>query len=282
MNLLTIKDINKKTVNDIFRIADKLNDKKHLILQNKTFVLFFPQSSIRTRLTFEKGIKDLGGNVILFPPETLDKKEKLSDVIKYIENWADCIIVRHSNFEKIYELSKGSNIPIINAMSSLNHPCEILSDIYSIRKINSNYLNLNYTFVGENGNIGNSWLNLSNILNLKFTHVSNDENRIKENDSNYIFNPNLDEVLLESEIVLTDPLSDKSRNEKYYKNYQINLKRMNLCKQGAILNPCPPFFRGEEVSEDVIDSNYFVGHEFKRNLIYVHQAIIIKCLGITI
>lgn len=130
-------------------------------MSGKTFVLFFPESSIRTRLTFEKGINDLGGQTVFLPSTTLDKREKLTDVVKYIENRANCIIVRHPENEKILGLSKNSNIPIINAMTSTNHPCEVLSDIYSISKIRDNYLELAYTFVGENGNIANSWMNIA-------------------------------------------------------------------------------------------------------------------------
>lgn len=282
MNFTSISELSKEEVNKIIEIADKVKNTHKSPLSEKTFVLFFPESSIRTRLSFEKGINNLGGQVILFPPSTLDKREEIIDVQKYIENWASCIIVRHSDYNKILELTKNSKIPIINAMTSYNHPCEILSDIYSISKIRKDYTTLSYTFVGENGNIANSWVNIAKILNLKFNHVSTKENRIQTNSENYFFTTELEEVLPSSDIVLTDPLSKNSRNEEYYRKYQITLPRMNQCKKNAILNPCPPFFRGEEVSADVIDSEYFVGYEFKENLLNVQQAIILYSLKINI
>ncbi|MCF2650632.1 hypothetical protein ACTQ5K_14145 [Niallia sp. Sow4_A1] len=99
---------------------------------------------------------------------------------------------------------------------------------------------------------------------------------------NYKFHTKLESVLSFSDIVLTDSLPSELRTEKYINQYQITLEKMKLANKHAMLNPCPPFFRNEEVSSDVISSNYFVGYEFKKNLIYVQQAIILFCLGITL
>ena len=279
MHLLSIKDLTIDDINEIFSLADQMQDNKKKLLNGKTFVLFFPESSIRTRLTFEKGIKSLGGKCILFPPETLDKREALIDVAGYIENWADGIIVRHRELVKITQLAQNLDIPIINAMSSCNHPCEIISDLYSIRNMGRDYQSLTYTFVGENGNIGNTWRMAAEVLNLSLNHVSTENNRIKENDKNYTFTTDLEKVLPSTDVVLTDPLSKDTRIQEYIEKYQITLKRMQQCKDNSILNPCPPFFRGEEVSEDVIQSNYFVGYGFKKSLIFIQQGIILYCLN---
>lgn len=283
MDLLRISDLNEVQILEIFDLADKLKTKgNQSILKGKTFILFFPESSIRTRISFEKGICDLGGQAILFPPVTLDKREKLEDVIKYMENWSDCVIIRHKDLSKLHELAKYSQIPIINAMTSFNHPCEILSDLYSFSKLRKDYRDLTYTFVGENGNISRSWMEIAKVMNLEFHHVCTLENRIKENDGNYKFHVNLDEVLVISDIVLTDPLSSILKTNDYINKYQITLQRMKKTKYNSLLNPCPPFYRNEEVSTDVIDSKYFVGHNFKVNLLSIQQAIIIYCLGINV
>lgn len=130
MNLLDINELSSQQITNIFDLVDRLKfENDELLLTGKTFILFFPETSLRTRITFEKGIKELGGECILFPPESLDKREQLRDVIKYITNWADGIIVRHPNFLLIQELSNHSDIPIINAITADNHPCEILSDL---------------------------------------------------------------------------------------------------------------------------------------------------------
>lgn len=276
MNLLDINDLSSQQITDIFHLSDRLrlkNDRNSLV--GKTFILFFPESSLRTRITFEKGIKELGGECVLFPPETLDKREKLSDVINYLENWADGVIIRHPDLSKIRELSYQSSIPIINAMTSHNHPCEILSDLYTISRQRENFKELVYTFVGPAGNICRSWADVADVMNLNFNHVCTSDHNLGKDSLNYRFHTEVEDILMKSDVVLTDSLPEKIRSEEYIDKYQITLERMKLTKKNAILNPCPPFFRGEEISEDAISSNYFVGYSFKKNLLYVQQAIVL-------
>lgn len=281
MNFLRITDLNKSELIRIFEIADDVKKGKYKnALTGKTGVIFFPESSIRTRMTFERAITDMGGRHIMFPPTTLDKSEKHEDVIKYMENWCDFIIVRYGDISTLDDLAKHSSIPVINAMTGHNHPCEIASDIYSIRDLKADFLSLNYTFIGEDGNIGRSWLEAAEVLNINLRHVSKEGYRFETDIKNYCFTTKLDEVLKDSDVVLTDGLPKEFRNEEYYRDYQITFDRMKMAKKDAILNPCPPFTRGMEVSEDVIDSEFFVGYGFKENLLYVQQAIILYCLGI--
>jgi ornithine carbamoyltransferase len=278
MNLLDICELTVNQMTSIFQLADQLRTSNKQLLRGKTFILFFPESSIRTRITFEKGIKALGGECILFPPETLNKKEHLSDVIQYIENWADAVIVRHPDFSKIQALSRDSSIPIVNAMTSTNHPCEILSDLYSISKMRDNYKELVYTFVGPAGNICRSWMDIAKIMDLQFNHVCMSGHELCANSRNYRYYTELEDILIESDVILTDSLPKELINKEYIDKYQITLERMKLTKERAILNPCPPFYRGEEICEDVLSSDYFVGYGFKQNLIHVEQAIILHCL----
>ncbi|WP_127529856.1 ornithine carbamoyltransferase [Paenibacillus kobensis] len=282
MHLLDLHPLSSGDVIDIFDLARRLQyaekDRPRL-LEGKTFVLFFPEISVRTRITFEKGIKDLGGESILFPPATLDRRESLKDTVKYIENWADGIIVRHPDFSVIDEMARHSAIPVINAMTSDNHPCEILADLYSIRELKGQDTELVYTFVGPAGNIARSWAHIAKVMNLPFHHVCAAGHELMQSSPNYTFHTELEPVLRISDIVLTDSLPSSFRTAEYINSYQITLERMRMTKKGALLNPCPPFFRTEEVSEEVMDSPYFVGHAFKRNLIYVQQAIICYCLS---
>lgn len=268
-HLVRVDDYSKKDIINIYKIADEIQKGSFTdALNKKTIILFFPSSSIRTRVTFEKGINMLGGQVILFPSDSLDKKEKIEDVVGYLNNWADCIVVRHSNINLIEEIRKFSKVPIINAMTSENHPCEVLSDLYSLSKLRNNYLELNYTFVGANENIGKAWLEASKLLgfNLKQSCPKGYEL------DNITIEYDINEAMKDSDIILTDSVSHVKDE---FKNYSVTKKLMEKANIGALLNPCPPFTRGEEVSDDVIDSEYFVGYEFKKSLIYVQQAIIL-------
>lgn len=281
MNLLSVEDLSELQVTKIFELARKCKAGYFSnFFAGKTFVLFFPESSLRTRITFEKGIRDLGGSSILFPPEALDKREELSDVIRYIENWSDGVVVRHNDFRRIKELAESSLIPVVNAMTSENHPCEILADLFSLSELRPDYRKLVYTFVGPRSNVMMSWMHIARVMNLEFHHVCLEGHRLADNSPNYTFHTELEPVLRHTDVILTDSLPENLRSVDYIEKYQVTLEKLRRCKSNVLLNPCPPFFRGEEVSSEAISSKHFVGYEFKKNLLYVHQAILAFCCGI--
>lgn len=265
-SLVFIDDFSKEEIYEIFKLADDVSRVNPL--EGKTVVLFFPERSIRTRVTFEKGIQELGGKTILFPPEALDKKEKIQDVIGYLENWVDAAIVRHSDIRIVKSMAEHARIPVINAMTSENHPCEIITDLYALSKIHKDIEKKKFLFVGAKGNIGNTWKAASELMGFELEQCCPVGYEI----DNINFHTNIDEAVIGKDIICTDSIPNKAKEE--FKEYQITLLHMQKANQGATLNPCPPFFRGEEVSEDVINSDYFVGDGFKKCLITVQQAIL--------
>lgn len=269
-SLVFIDDFSKEEIYEIFKLADKFSDDVSQVkpLEGKTVVLFFPESSIRTRVTFEKGIHELGGKTILFPPEALDKKEKIQDVIGYLENWVDAVVVRHSDIQVVKSMAEHARIPVINAMTSENHPCEIITDLYALSKLHKALIKKKFLFVGAKGNIGNTWKAASGLMGFELEQccpVGYEIDNIK-------CYTNIDEAVAGKDIICTDSIPNKAKED--FKEYQITLSHMQKANQGAVLNPCPPFFRGEEVSEAVINSDYFVGYGFKKYLITVQQAIL--------
>lgn len=269
-HLIRLTDYTKEDVGEIFHIADKIQQGEYKnYLQGKTVVLFFPSGSIRTRVTFEKGIHQLGGQSILFPMDTLDKKEKIEDVIGYLNNWADCIVVRHNNIELIEEMSRYAKIPIINAMTDINHPCEVLSDLYALSKIRCDYLKAKYLFVGAKANIGLAWKEASELF--KFSLVQSCPMGYEM--ENVKVEYDISKAIIGKDIILTDSLGKDELVD--FKGYGVTKDLIDKANENALLNPCPPFYRGEGISEDAIASDYFVGYEFKRTLLQVQQAIII-------
>lgn len=272
-HLIRLTNYKKEDIYNIFSIADELADGRHTdILKGKSVVMFFPDSSIRTRVTFEKGIYLLGGHPILFPMETLDKKEDLKDVCGYMNNWADAIIVRHKNIGVLEKLAEYSAVPVINAMTDVNHPCEILSDMYALLKIRNDFTKDKYLFVGKNGNIGLSWKEAAEVMDIELEQCCANGYEI-DGLKTYC---NIREAVKGKDIICTDSLPSGILDE--FRNCQVTKEIMDMANKGAVLNPCPPFYRGEEVSDDVIDSEYFVGYGFKKHLLEVQQAVIIYCL----
>lgn len=272
-NMIKITDYCKNNIFKIFKIADELKQGKYKnILSGKTIVMFFPNTSIRTRVTFEKGIYLLGGQAILFPTEALDKKESLKDVCGYLNNWADMIIVRHKDIRLIKELSAYAKIPVINAMTDINHPCEIIADMYALSKIRKDFINDKYLFCGEKGNIGLAWKEASKVMGFELVQCCPKGYEME----GLVTSNNLLEAIKNKDIICVDSIPKSLLKD--FKNFQITKDVMAMANKDAILNPCPPFYRGEEISESVIDSKYFVGYEFKKYLLEVQQAIIVYCL----
>lgn len=272
-NLIRLTDYTKEEITEIFTIADEIGSEQYKdILKGKTAVMFFPNASIRTRVTFEKGIYLLGGQTILFPQETLDKKEELRDVIGYLNNWADIIIVRHKDIEVIEEIARYSDVPIINALTSINHPCEMISDLYALSKIRQDFTKDKFLFCGTNGNIGYAWKEASQVFGFELEQCCGKGYEIDGIPVHYDIN----EATTGKDIICTDSLPSSA--VEAFKSCRVTKAAMENANKGAVLNPCPPFYRGEEISEDAISSDFFVSYEFKKCLLNVQQAIIAYCM----
>ena len=269
-HMIRLSNFTKEEVLQIFDIADEIKQEKYKnYLEGKTVVMFFPPSSIRTRVTFEKGIYLLGGQSILFTPETLDKIEEIRDVVGYLNNWVDAVIVRHKDICILEQMTVNAKMPIINAMTDRNHPCEMMADMYALSKIRDNFVNDKYIFVGAAGNIGYAWKEASELMGFSLEQCCPVGYEIE----GLVTNRNLDDAIPGKDIVCTDSLSSDKLVD--FKDYQVTKSYMNNANKNAVLNPCPPFYRGEEVASDVIDSDYFVGYHFKESLLEIQQAIII-------
>lgn len=271
-SFIRLTDFKLDDLLEIFEIADNI-EKYDGYLKGKTIVMFFPASSIRTRVSFEKGIYLLGGQSILFDPATLDKKEDIKDVCGYLQNWADAVVVRYKDIKMLDKMADAMDIPVVNAMTDDNHPCEMMSDLYSLSKIRASFLEDEYLFVGASGNIGKAWQEASEAFGFSLSQCSPDQYAIP----GVKHSCDLKDSISGKDIVCTDSIPGDILKD--FASYQITKDIMEQARSGAILNPCPPFYRGEEVSEDSIDSDFFAGYKFKKNLLKIQQAILIYCLA---
>ena len=203
-HFIQLTDYKTEELKRIFKISDEIEIGKHKnALEGKTVVMFFPSASIRTRVTFEKGIHSLGGQSILFPSEALDKKEKLQDVIGYLNNWVDLLVIRHKDINVLREIAKYSMVPVINAMTDVNHPCEIISDLYAISKIREDFEKDHFLFCGVNGNIGNTWREASEIFNFSLEQCCPEGYEMKGVKAYH----GIDEAIIGKDIICTDSIS---------------------------------------------------------------------------
>ena len=268
-HLIRLSDLSINDAHAIFRLADKFRAGKHRnCLKDHTVALFFPESSIRTRVTYERGIYLMGGQSVLFPPSSLDKKEDVGDVVAYLSNWVSGIVVRHKNIALLDKMANNKMIPIINAMTDVNHPCEMLSDVYALSKIFPDVSQLKILFVGACGNIALAWKEAAALFGFELTQ-SCPPKYAMDGVENI---PDLKQAAVGKDVICTDSLSADKLPD--FAGYQITPEIMQSsgCK---LLNPCPPFYRGEEVSAEVVqDDRYgFVGYDFKSRNISQTESI---------
>lgn len=272
-DMIKLADYKADDIYDIFQLTDEVRQGKYQdFLKGKSAILFFPGSSIRTRVTFEKGIYLLGGQPILFSTETLDKKEDLRDVCGYLNHWADIVIARHKDIHLLEKMAEYLEMPVINAMTDVNHPCEMLTDMYALSKIRKDFTKDRFLFVGGKGNIGLAWQEATQIMGFELEQCCGQGYEM----GGLMSYNNIYDAVVGKDIVCTDSLPASALTD--FKECQVTTAAMKMANEDAILNPCPPFYRGEEVSKEVMESKYFVGYEFKKYLLEVQQAIMIYCL----
>lgn len=272
-HLLRLTDLTPDAIRHIFLLADQLREGRHTgALQGKCVVLFFPSSSIRTRVTFEKGLHLLGAQPILFPSDALDKKEDIRDVCGYLNNWADALIIRHRDIHLLEAMAACSEVPIINAMTDVNHPCEVLADLYALSRRRDDWLHARYLFAGRRGNIGLAWKEAADVLGFSLEQCCPPGYEI----DGLTVHRDIRSAIVGKDVICTDPVP--AADLPTFRDCQVTLDCLRNANPGALLNPCPPFFRGEEVAADAIDSDYFVGYDFKRTLLEVQQAVLLYCL----
>ena len=289
-HFVDIKDFKKNELNSIILKAKsfKKNISKNLkLFQNKSIGLLFEKQSTRTRVSFNIGVQKFGGNVIELYPESIGfgKRESDKDILMTLSQYIDCLVIRNDNHKKIKYLSDLNIIPIVNALSNQSHPCQIISDLFTIQERLGSLINKKICWIGDYNNVLRSLIEAQQIFCFKLTAIipkkilqyNNSEIRIFKN-KNLKFTNDLREGVSGSDCVMTDvwlSMGEKNAKKKSnFKNYTIDNSLMSFAKKGAIFMHCLPAHRGEEVSDEVIDGSKSVVWEQAQNRMYVQQAIL--------
>ncbi|SDR90615.1 Ornithine carbamoyltransferase [Paraoerskovia marina] len=266
-SLVRLTDLTPDEVVEIFDRARALGETPGQELAGRAVALFFPPTSLRTRVTFERAVHLGGGQALLFPPEALDKAEDLHDVGRYLSNWVDGVVVRHPRIEVLDRLAGA--IPVVNAMTDVNHPCEVLADLYGISLRRPDWRRLRYVFVGADENVGRAWAEARDLLGLDLVQACPPGFELDGVPAVHTLAEGLDGA----DVVLTDGTGHLG---DVFEPFRVSAAALRGCAPGVLLNPCPPFTRGAEVSADAIESPAFVGHEFKRVLLEVQRAVLAR------
>lgn len=294
-HFVDISDFKKSELKSIISFAKRIKNnpnKYKNLLQNKSLGMIFEKQSNRTRLSFDIGMKKIGGNVIELDKKGIGfgKRESDSDMINVLSQYIDCLIIRNNDHSKIKELSRLNLLPIINGLSNFSHPCQILSDIFTIEEILGPIDKQNITWVGDINNVLISLLQASHIFRFRLKIASPKAlllknrsliNKFKSINISFCSDPI--EAIKRTDCVMTDvwiSMGEKKsvKKKKIFKNFQVNENLMQHTHKKTIFMHCLPAHRNEEVVDSVIDSKKSVVWQQAQNRMYVQQSILNYCI----
>lgn len=302
-DLVSVLDLTKEEVMDLFKLAIELKEevkqgKFRNVLNQRTLAMVFEKPSLRTRVTFETGFTQLGGHAIYLGPKdiSLGARESVPDVARNLERWVDIIMARTFSHRAIEELSEYAKCPVINALSDAEHPCQVLADFLTVYEHKKTVSGLKFTFVGAGNNMSHSLLLIAGLMGMNITvaHAPGYEpeeyyvNKAKElaakNGSEVVITTDPVAGVKDADVVYTDVWAsmgeeaEKEERAKAFSKYQVNKELFSHAKPDALFLHCLPAHRGEEVTDDVIDSKNSVVFDEAENRMHIQKAIMLRLL----
>ena len=292
-DLITIRDLTVNDIHELFDLASelKVNRKNHeSFLKNKTLGLIFEKPSNRTRVSFEVGMIELGGHTIYLSSDEIElgKREAIKDAARVLSRYLDAIVVRSFSHKRVLELRDNSSVPVINGLTDLLHPCQALSDLFTIKE-KKGLGGIKLAFVGDGNNVLNSLLYGCKKIGLKLNvacpkgYEPNKDILKETGDIVTLFN-SAKEAVKDADIIYTDVWTSMGKEKehkkrlKIFKNFQVNRGLLNLAKKGALVMHCLPAHRGEEITDEVLDSPNSIAIDQAENRLHVQKAILVKLL----
>lgn len=303
-DLVSIADITREEMLDLFQLAIDMKDKlkkgeEHHYLKGKVLAMIFEKPSLRTRVTFETGMYQLGGYAIYLAPQDikLGKRESVPDVARNLSRWVNGIMARTFAHRTVLELAENATVPVINGLSDLEHPCQILADLLTVKEHKGELKGLKLAWVGDGNNVCNSLMLASGILGINMT-VSTPkgyeppEEVVKQakifaqktGGSITLFNDPFEGVR-DADIVYTDVWAsmgqeaEREKRLKDFRGYQVNQGLIKHAKGDVIVMHCLPAHRGEEITDDVIDGPHSVVLDEAENRLHAQKALLVKLMG---
>jgi ornithine carbamoyltransferase len=293
-HFISFLDYSEQEIVALFDLTDRLRAQHHSgqlprHLERKAVALIWDAEGFRNRVAFELGIALLGGMAVQIPGR-LDERESIEDVTTYLDNWFDGIVARTKKHDHMQRLADAANVPVINARTDYNHPCEILGDLAYVRAQRGRLEGLKVAFVGEATNLCHPWFEAAARLPIQVIQVcpegySIDEALLLELRRDAVgelsVTHDLKHGLNDADVVYTDcwPAFTSEEEHQHIKQlftpYQITADRLTLAAADVLFLPCPPVHRGEEVSDDAMTSPACRVYAAKDYLLHAQNALLV-------
>lgn len=298
-HLLKLADLDKGDILDILNLADQLKYEnqhgiEHHHLKGKTLGMIFQKSSTRTRVSFETGMYQLGGQALFLSNRDLQigRGEPVQDTARVLSRYLDGIMIRTFAQKEVEDLAEYGSIPIINGLTDYCHPCQVLADLMTIREYKKSFDGLKFCFIGDGNNMANSLIVGAISMGMECAIACPKDYQpdaqimawAKENDT-FTCSEDILACAKDADVVYTDVWAsmgqeeEKAEREKIFKNYQINDEVMAAAKPDAMVLHCLPAHREEEITAKVFEAHANEIFDEAENRLHAQKAVLVKLLG---
>jgi ornithine carbamoyltransferase len=303
-DLVTIADLTSEEIGLLLRVSERLKGaverrEEHRWLRGRTMAMIFEKPSLRTRVTFETGMNQLGGSAIYLGPEDikLGERESVPDIGKNLSLWVDVVIARTFSHKSIVDLAESAKVPVINGLSDLYHPCQVLADLFTLRELRGGLdaiKGLHVAFVGDGNNMVHSWMMAAARVGFDFTLVcpvgyEPDDNVVdlakSLSSSTITVTHDITAGTKGVDVLYTDVWASMGQEEeaeerkRAFAHYQVNGDILANAAKDAIVMHCLPAHRGEEISAEVLDGPQSVVLQQAENRLHLQKALVAWLLG---
>jgi len=298
-DFLDITDLTPDEVWSLFELAKDLKAKQkrgeaHEYLKGKTLGMIFAKPSTRTRVSFEVGMFQLGGHTLYIQEPNFGKRETIPDVARVLSRYVDGIMARLFGHEDIIELAKYASVPVINGLTDFSHPCQIVGDMFTIWENRGNFNNLIVTYIGDGNNVANSWVTMA--MKIPFTFriacpegYEPDKKLVEQANQSKVGRVEVYREPMQAakgaHVLYTDVWASMGQEaeaemrRQIFKGYCIDGALMKAAAPDAKFMHCLPAHRGEEVTDEVMESPQSIIFDQAENRLHIQKAIMVKLMG---
>lgn len=298
-HLLKLLDLSADEIVSILDLADQLKYEKknhisHRLLEGKSLGMIFQKSSTRTRVSFETGMYQLGGQALFLSSRDLQigRGEPVQDTARVLSRYLDGIMIRTFAQQEVEDLAKYGTIPIINGLTDFCHPCQVLADLMTIREHYASLDGLKLTYIGDGNNMTNSLIVGCLKTGMKISVACPEGYRpdpsvlaFAEGNPNFFLTDDPMEAAANADVVYTDTWAsmgqedEKEARMRAFAGYQVNDALMAAAKPGAMVQHCLPAYRGQEITEEVFEAHADELFEEAENRLHAQKAVMVKLMA---
>jgi len=298
-NLLSLSEITRAEIEAVFALARKLkraqkSGRAHRLLAGKTLALVFEKPSLRTRVSFETGIFQLGGTAVFLGPGEiqLGVRETAADSARNLSRWVDLIVMRTFAQQTLEEMAAHATIPVINGLTDLFHPCQVLADCLTLLERKGALKDLKVAFLGDGNNMVHTWMQAAEKFSFSFVVAcpkgyepdAEIVRAAKEKGGRVSVTHEIEKAVRDADVVYTDVWTSMGQEREFekrrkaFQSYQLNQAVLARAKKDAVVMHCLPAHRGEEITDEVLDGPQSVVLDQAENRLHVQKAIMVWAL----